>query len=185
MQLAEPAMDLVRRAPMLSGRRIGLHAAAMALASAFVAGAQDDQTFIKEAVEGNLAELHLAELAAARAENPEVRKFAETLRLDHRATLQRARAVAKSLKTEPPEEPAQETKGSYDALAQLSGSQFDAAFLSHMVVAHEAEIAKYARNASSDDDAVASLVADALPKLRAHLSAAQALQRGTPAHHSP
>jgi predicted outer membrane protein len=65
----------------------------------------------------------------------------------------------------------------------LSGAQFDAAFVSHMIVAHEATIASYSLNASSNNDAVASLVADALPKLKGHLATAQALQKGaTPAH---
>ena len=73
--------------------------------------------------------------------------------------LQRARNVAKSLKVEPPAEPSKDAQGYYDGLAQLSGSEFDAAFLSHMVRLHEAEIANYARNSSSDHDAVASFVA--------------------------
>lgn len=165
---------------MKPGIRIGRHAVIVgALVVGFGAPAQvDEQAFIQEAVQGNIAEVQLGELAAQRAENPDVRKFAETLRQDHHATLQRARAVAKSLQVEPPAEPTKEARGAYDGIAQLSGSQFDAAFLSHMVVAHEAEIAKYARSASSDNDAVAALVADALPKLRSHLSMAQALQRG-------
>jgi putative membrane protein len=148
-----------------------------ALAVAFAASG-DEQTFIKEAVQGNLIEVQLTELAAQRAESEDVRKLAAMLRQDHHATLQRARAVAKSLKVEAPTAPSKEAQGYYDGLAQLSGSRFDAAFLSHMVVLHEAEIANYARNSSSDDDAVASFVADALPKLKAHLSAAQAVQQG-------
>ena len=50
-----------------------------------------------------------------------------------------------------------------------------------MVTLHEAAIAKYSRNASSDNDAVAAMVAEQLPKLKAHLAAAQALQKGAPA----
>lgn len=166
---------------MLSGKPMGYRAylSGAALAVAFAA-AGDEQTFIKEAVQGNLIELQLTELAAQRAESDGVRKLAEMLRQDHHATLQRARNVAKSLKIEPPAAPSKEAQGYYDGLAQLSGSQFDAAFLSHMVVLHEAEIANYARNASSDHDAVASFVADALPKLKTHLTATQAVQQGAP-----
>jgi putative membrane protein len=169
----------------MSGRHLNraLVAAFAALGvAALAAGQADEQTFVKEAVEGNLAEVRLGELALQRAEDPEVRKFGETLRQDHTAALKRASNIAKSLKVEAPTEPTNEANRHYDGLAQLSGGQFDAAFVSHMIVAHEAEIAKYSRNASSDNDGVAAFVADALPKMRAHLATAQALQRGAPVH---
>jgi len=162
-----------------SGRLAFVAAAALAFAAA---GQNDEQTFIKEAVQGNIAEVRLGELAAQRAQNTDVRKFGETLRTDHRAALQRATELATSMQVETPTEPTTEARGFYEGLSQLSGGQFDAAFVSHMVTAHEAEIAKYSRHASSNNAAVASLVADSLPKLKAHLEAAQALQRGAPAH---
>jgi putative membrane protein len=157
--------------------RAGTAASALVLS---LAAAADEQTFIAQAVQGNLAEIQLSELAVQRADTEHVRKLAQTLRQEHHAMLQRARAVAKSLQVEPPTEPTKEAKGFYDGLAQLSSRQFDAAFLSHMVTLHEAEIANYARNTNSDNDAVASYVADALPRLRAHLSAVEELQRGPP-----
>jgi putative membrane protein len=166
---------------MKTGRRV--YIVGMALAMSFgAAGQNDDQTFIKEAVQGNIAEVRLGELAAQRAENADVRKFGETLRMDHQAGLKRTTNIAKSLKVEPPTEPTTEARGFYEGLSQLSGAEFDAAFVSHMVSAHEAEIAKYSRNANSDDDAVATMIAETLPKLKAHLATAQALQKGTPAH---
>jgi len=156
--------------------------AAVALAVTLAAAPQsDEQTFIKEAVQGNLTEVQLGELAAQRAETEPVRKFAETVRMDHQAALKRATNLAKSLKVEAPTEPATEARGIYDRLSQLSGSEFDATFVSHMITLHEAAIARYSRNASSNNDAVASMVAEALPKLKAHLATAQALQKGAPA----
>ena len=156
---------------------------ALALAVAFAAASQpDEQAFIKEAVQGNLAEVQLGELAAQRADSEAVRKFGETVRTDHQAALKRATNIAKSLKVEPPTEPTTEARGFYEGLSQLSGSEFDAAFVSHMVSAHEAEIAKYSRNANSNNDALATMIADALSKLKAHLATAQALLKGAPAH---
>jgi putative membrane protein len=171
---------------MRSGRRIGFGAyfgglAALAILSGSH-GQGNEQAFIKEAVQGNLAELQFGALAGQRAESKAVREFGKTLETDHRAALQRATNIAKSLKIEPPTEPTLEAKGTYDGIAQLSGAQFDAAFVSHMIVMHEAEIAKYSANSSSNHDALAVYVADTLPKLRAHLAAAQALQKGAPAH---
>ena len=169
---------------MESGAKLlgGALVATAALAVTLVAASQsDEQAFIKEAVQSNLGEVQLGELAAQRAETETVRKFGETLRMDHHAALQRATNLAKSLKVEPPTEPATEARGIYEGLAQLSGSEFDAAFVSHMITLHEAAIAKYSRNASSNNDAVAVMVAETLPKLKAHLATAQALQKGAPA----
>lgn len=149
-----------------------------ALASGLMAAESDEAVFLREAIEGHLAEISLGDLAAQRAERADVREFGKRLRDDHAAAVKRATAVAKSRHVEAPIEPTSEAERHYDGLAQLSGGRFDAAFLSYMVVAHEAEIARYSRNASSDDDGLASLVAEALPTLRAHLSLAQALQRG-------
>ena len=165
---------------MHSGRLAFVAGAALAVTLA-VASQSAEQTFIKEAVQANIAEMQLGELAAQRAETNTIRKYGETLRVDHQAALQRATNLAKSLKVEPPTEPGTEARGTFDGLSQLSGGEFDAAFVSHMITLHEAAIAKYSRNASSDNDAVAAMVAEALPKLKAHLATAQALQRGAPA----
>lgn len=166
--------------PFMKPMGLCVGAVSAALVLAFAAAA-DEQTFLAEAVRGNLAGVQLGELAVQRAETEEVRKLGRQLREDHHAMLQRARNVATSLEVEPPTEPSKETKGFYDGLAQLSGRQFDAAFLSHMVALHEAEIASYSRNANSDNDAVASFVAEALPRLKAHLEAVRTLQQGPPA----
>lgn len=164
---------------MRSGRLVFVASAALAVTLA-AASQSDEQVFIKEAVQSNLAEVQLGELAAHRAQTDAVRKFGETLRMDHQAALQRATNLAKSLKVEAPTDPSTETRGIYKGLSQLSGSEFDAAFVSHMITVHEATIATYSRNANSDDDAIAAMVADALPKLKAHLAMAQALQKGAP-----
>jgi putative membrane protein len=166
---------------MESGTRAVVAAAALVVTLA-AASQGDEQAFIKQAVQANLGEVQLGELAAQRAETDAVRKFGETLRMDHQAALQRATNLAKSLKVEAPTDASTEARGIYKGLAQLSGSEFDAAFVSHMISVHEAAIAMYSRSANSDDDAVAAMVADALPKLKAHLAMAQALQKGTPAH---
>jgi putative membrane protein len=150
-----------------------------ALALVWCASAANDEAgFIAEAIQGNLAEVQLGELAMQRAERADVRKFGERLRDDHSAALKRATSVARSLDVPAPTEAPTEAKRHYNGLAQLSGAEFDAAFLSHMVVAHEAEIANYSSNASSDNDALAAFVAEAMPTLRTHLATAQALQRG-------
>ena len=100
---------------MRSRRQIGWRACLGGLAALAVTfaglGQGSEQAFIKEAVQGNIAEMRFGALAAQRAENPAVREFGETLEAEHRAALQRATDVAKSLNVEPPTEPSIEAKG--------------------------------------------------------------------------
>lgn len=153
-----------------------------ALMAAFaVRGQNEEQAFLRQAVQANIAEVRLGELAAQRADSDAVRTLGKTVRADHQAALEHTTRVARSLGVEPPTEPATEEKGFYDGLSQLTGAQFDAVLVSHLIMTHQAEIASYSRHANSSNDAVAALVAEALPKQRAHLATAQALQRGVPA----
>src|SRR5689334_557508 len=145
MRRARCATERPRESRRLPRRRgtLGFVSTA-ALAVTLAAAAQsDEQQFVKEAVQSNRSEVQLGELAAQRAETDAVRKFGETLRMDHQAALQRATNLAKSLKVDAPSDVLPDTRGIYQGLAQLSGSEFDAAFVSHMITIHEAAIASY------------------------------------------
>src|SRR5688572_25357340 len=84
-QLAMPPRKTSKETPMQFSTRLAC-SLGVALIAAFAAGGQaDEHAFIKEAVQGNLAEVQLGELAAQRADSEAVRKFGETLRTDHQA----------------------------------------------------------------------------------------------------
>jgi putative membrane protein len=121
----------------------------------------------------------MGELAEERAQSEAVREYGETLKEDHAKTMAKSVTLAKTMGASVPSEPAPAQKQHYDALAQLSGAEFDAAFVSHMVIAHQEAIAKYSAQASSADSETAELAEETLPTLREHLAKAQALQRGS------
>ena len=69
--------------------------------------AQDkaSQKFVKEAIEGNLAEVQMGQLAQKNGNSDGVRSFGQMLEKDHTDAKQKATAAANSLGVTPPTEP--------------------------------------------------------------------------------
>jgi putative membrane protein len=156
-----------------------------AAAAQEVALAQDspESKFLTDAVRGDLAEVKLGELAQQKGQSEGVKAFGEMLVEDHSKALKQTAELAKDLDVIPPALPTAEQTEKHDALARLSGAEFDRQFAAEMVKGHEEEIAKYRRQAESGDSKVAELAEELLPTLEEHLAAAQRLQSGDTASH--
>jgi putative membrane protein len=156
-----------------------------AAAAQEVALAQDspESKFLTDAVRGDLAEVKLGELAQQKGQSEGVKAFGEMLVEDHSKALKQTAELAKDLDVIPPAQTTAEQTQKHDALARLSGAEFDRQFAAEMVKGHEEEIAKYRRQAESGDSKVAELAEELLPTLEEHLAAAQRLQSGDTASH--
>lgn len=146
--------------------------------------AQDspEAKFLTDAVRGNLAEVKIGELAQERGQSEGVREFGKMLVEDHSKAMKETAELAKDLGVIPPAEPTTEQMRKHDALARLSGAEFDREFAAEMVKGHQEEIAKYEKQAQSGDSKVAELAEDTLPTLKEHLAAAQRLASGEQSH---
>ena len=165
--------------------------AALALSVCGIASAQEvalaqdtpEAKFLVDAVRGDLAEVKLGELAELKGQSEGVKAFGEMLVEDHSKALKQTAELAKDLNVIPPAQPTAEQTQKHDALARLSGAEFDQEFAAAMVKGHQEEIAKYQRQAQSGDSKVAKLAEELLPTLEHHLAAAQSLQSGGAASH--
>ena len=135
------------------------------------------QTFIAKAIEGNLAEVQMGQLAQEKGASEGVRSFGQTLQQDHAAGAQKASAVATQLGVSPPSEPNKKQKAMHASLAKLSGAAFDRKFASEMVKDHKKEIAEYQKAAKKQGDPAAAYASETLPTLQKHLETAQALTK--------
>ncbi len=131
-------------------------------------------TFIKEAIQGNLAEIEMGKLAQKNGASESVRSFGKMLEQDHSAAKQKAQEVAQTLKVTPPTTPSQEQQADHDKLAKLKGAQFDSAFIKAMVADHQQDIRNYQAEAQRND-AAANYAREALPTLQKHLARAESL----------
>jgi putative membrane protein len=154
------------------------------LASPCLAQDRASQKFLKEAIEGNFAEVQMGQLAQKQGNSDGVRSFGQMLEKDHSDANKKAVDVAKSLGMTPPTEPSKKQKADYDKMSKMSGAQFDKAFAAHMVADHKKDIKEYER-ASKLKDAAGPYAVDTLPVLRKHLDAAQALNSAKSATSSP
>lgn len=166
------------------GRRLSVLGAAMAL-SLGTASAQDhpESAFLTDATRGNIAEVKMGELAQQRGQSEAIREYGEMLVEQHSKALKETAELAKDLNVIPPALPSAEQTQKHDALARLSGAEFDQAFATEMVKAHQETIAQYERQARSGDSKVAKLAEETLPTLQEHLAMAQRLEHGEQASH--
>jgi putative membrane protein len=154
------------------------------LASPCLAQDRASQKFLKEAIEGNFAEVQMGQLAQKQGNSDGVRSFGQMLEKNHSDANKKAVDVAKSLGMTPPTEPSKKQKADYDKMSKMSGAQFDKAFAAHMVADHKKDIKEYER-ASKLKDAAGPYAVETLPVLRKHLDAAQALNSAKSATSSP
>jgi putative membrane protein len=153
-------------------------AVATALAvSAYGAGAKDGpgQEFIKKAVEGNLSEVAMGQLAQRNGMSDSVKNFGRQLEEDHSSANQKAMSVASSMEVTPPSEPNKKQKQTYQKLSKLSGTAFDREFTKEMVADHKKDVAEY-QEAKRRNDPAADYANQTLPVLQNHLQMAQSLE---------
>jgi putative membrane protein len=141
--------------------------------------AQDkaSQKFLKEAMEGNLAEVQMGQLAQKNGKSDGVRSFGQMLQKDHSDANQKATIVAQQMGMTPPTEPNSKQKAMYDKMSKLSGDNFDREFAKEMVPDHKKDIKEFEK-AAKKNDAAGSFAKETLPTLQKHLQAAQSLNGG-------
>ncbi len=153
---------------------------AAALAGALMASASwaaDDATFLKEAIQGSLAEVKMGQLAQQNGGTEDVRSFGTKLVTDHSAAMDQATALAESIDAPVPDQPKPEAQKEYEKLQGLTGAEFDKEFAEHMVMGHEKEIAKFEEHAQSGSNEVAEFAKATLPTLELHLDLARDLAK--------
>ncbi len=134
--------------------------------------------FIKDAIEGNLAEVQVGQLAQEKGSIQGVRDFGAMLVKDHQKANEQASEVAQHLSITPPDKPGLKQKAVYEKLSHLSGPQFDREFTRSMVKDHQEDIAKYQKESQLTGDA-ADYAKRTLPKLHEHLKMAEELEQST------
>jgi putative membrane protein len=169
---------------MMSGnaKKIGVSVIAGAIltcGAAVQAGTPDSasaasRAFVKEAIQGDLAEMQIGRLARKKGTSDEVKQFGQRLESDHAAGLQKAKSLAESLGARPPAEPNAKQKVTYQKLSRLSGPQFDRQFAKRMVKDHEKDIREFELESKRSGPA-AEFARQTLPTLEAHLKVAKSL----------
>ncbi len=154
-------------------------AAAMALSGSAVAQQKVDNAtkkFLTEAIQGDLSEIDVGNLAQQNGQSEDVKQFGQMLVKDHTEHKAEAEQLAKQLGVDPPTGPSMTQKATYLKLKMLSGATFDRSFASSAVKDHKADIKEYQKQ-SGKNDQTADLAKETLPTLEKHLKTAQSVEQ--------
>jgi putative membrane protein len=135
-----------------------------------------DRRFVTKAADGGHDEIQLAQLAAQRATNAEVRSFAQKLVDDHTKVNSELMTIAsqKNVKVDKDDD----KDRAYKRLSKKTGSEFDQEFVEHMIDEHEKDIKQFEKAASDAKDAdVRAFASKHVADLRSHLQQAQGLRQ--------
>lgn len=131
-------------------------------------------SFIKEAAEGNLAEVQMGQLAQQKSQNAEIKQLAQALVTDHTKANEQLQTVAQQQGVKFPTTPDRHHEHAQKRLEQLSGSQFDQEFATEQIRDHLKDIHKYEQSSKHIEDAALNqYIQQTLPQLRQHLQLAQ------------
>jgi putative membrane protein len=133
-----------------------------------------DKKFVSAAAEGGLAEVDLGKLAEEKASSPQVKQFAERMVTDHSKANDQLKQVASEDGIQLPDKLSAESEMTKNQLSQLSGAQFDAAYMRDMVKDHKKDVAAFQRESNSGtNSAVKEFASQTLPTLQSHLQEAE------------
>ena len=128
-----------------------------------VSAGRADQKFIDDAIQGNLAEVQMGQLAQQKAQSQEVKSYGEMLVTDHQANNEKAKQVANEIGVSSPTEPSAKQKADYKELAKLSGPAFDREFAKMMVSDHKKDVRKFEREGKRARGPLAQYATETLP----------------------
>ncbi|MFG2055740.1 DUF4142 domain-containing protein [Micromonospora sp. NPDC048930] len=168
---------------MLGIKRLGLLAALVLVGLAPAAAAQaaaqpstQDTQYLQALHQVNLAEITMGNLAQQKGRNQQVKDLGKQFVTDHTQLDQTVQSTAQQLNVQLPSEPTADEQKVISRLNNLSGAEFDKAWVTAELAGHVAAIqATQTEISQGSEQSVVTLAQDALPVLQAHLDALTAL----------
>ena len=163
-------------------RRIGMYilsvsAAALFLGSTAFAQSQGDKNFVKTAMQVNVGEMRIGQLAAKKGASEGVRKFGERTVVDHTRLENEIKPVAEKIGVALPTELAADDQALLTNLEGESGAKVDDTYIRAMVEGHREAVQLYkTEEADGQDAAVKNAATDGEQVIAEHLRLAEHLQ---------
>jgi len=110
--------------------------------------AMQDKSFVKKAAEGGLAEVRLGELAQQKSNSQDVKEFAQKMVNDHTQLNNQMQPIAQQMGVSSPQGLSKKDKKEIAKLENLSGQQFDEAYIKYMVKDHKKDLSEFKDEAS-------------------------------------
>jgi putative membrane protein len=135
---------------------------------------EDDAEFAVWVADEGLTAVRLGELAAARAENPQVKQLAESIVGDHTRAIEELKALAETKGIVLPVVPGDENQKDYERIASKTGADFEEEYVDYTVREHKKLVNKFQDEANDmNDPEVRSWANEKLPVMQGHLQRAE------------
>jgi len=145
-----------------------------------------DQEFMTRAAKGGMTEVQLAQMAQQKASSQEVKDYARKIEQDHTQANEKLKAIAQERQFQLPADAGPEHQGMASKLNNLSGEEFDRAYVKMMVQDHKKDIKEFERASNRTMDSnLKEFASGTLPKLKEHLSMAEQLSGSTRSRKAP
>ena len=137
---------------------------------------EKDAEFVAEAVAANLAEVQMAQLAAQKSNDTEIKSVAQMLETEHNKVLAELRDVAAKRVISVPSTVDDAAQRKIEDLTKEDDiKDFNKSWCKEMVDKHEASIEKFEKTMNETEDAeLKSWISQTLPHLREHLGRVKA-----------
>jgi len=138
----------------------------------------EDKHFMKEAMEGDMAEIQLARLAQQKASSSQVKEFAQRMIDDHTKLDAEMKPMAQQFGVEAPTDLSAKHKAVQSKLQGLSGDNFDQEYVKAMVSDHSEDDQAFLREQTmAKDPTLKNAVTQAEPIIAEHLRMAKDLEK--------
>ncbi len=141
-----------------------------------------DRIFVKNALEGGMAEVQLGQLALQKSSNDDVKQFAQKMVDDHTKMGDQMKTVAQQIGVKIPDGPSKKDKETIAKLQALNGDDFDKAYMKDMVKDHKADLNDFKMEASGGSNpAVKDAASQGSQVISQHLQMAEQINQKTSA----
>jgi putative membrane protein len=130
--------------------------------------ASDPASFVKKAALGGMTEVEASKLAVSKAQDPQVRAFAQKMVKEHTAANEELTSLAQKKGWNVPSSLDSEHKAIVQKLSSKSGEAFDTAYAKQMLEDHEKTVALFKAATRSSDADLAAWVEKTLPTIEQH-----------------
>ena len=135
----------------------------------------DPAMFVKKAALGGMTEVELGKLAQSKSQDPKIKSFADRMVKDHSKANTELAGIAKAKGLEVPTSLDAEHQAMVKGLSGKTGSEFDAAYATQMIMDHAKTVALFQGAAKNSDADLAAFAKKTLPTLKDHKKMADAL----------
>src|SRR5271170_2805779 len=142
----------------------------------------EDRVFLKDALEGGMAEVQLGQMALQKSGNADVKQFAQKMVDDHTKMGAQLKPIAQQIGVKIPDGPSKKDKAIIAKLQALNGDDFDKAYMKDMVKDHKGDLTDFHSEADQGSNlAVKGAATQYAPIINLHLQMAEQISQKTDA----